>query len=259
MLRQTHSICLLERSSDYGRLYETIGRYLAEGYGVIYAAEQDPEWVIHKMAKAGLQVEQHIKNGMLKVISGESVYVSNGDDIDASRTIESWLGAVSSMMDSTKAKGVIAIGSVDTFIKRGQHKSAAEYETHIGKKFDAPLEAICCYNADSLSDMSAGTLITILNAHQYTIHDNAEYSEWEGDKLQNVLIAAFDKVLGTTTSALVLKTLKSAYKLDERSIISEPALLEDVLGRFFKDSSNAILASILKNLKSEVAFHRQAI
>ncbi|MGI0019984.1 MAG: MEDS domain-containing protein [Nitrososphaera sp.] len=259
MLRQTHSICLLERSSDYGRLYETIGRYLAEGYGVIYAAEQDPEWVINKMAKAGLQVEQHIRNGTLRVISGESVYVSNGDDLDASRTIESWLSVVSNIMNNTKVKGVIAIGSVDAFIKRGRHKSSAEYETHIGKKFEVPLEAICCYNADSLSDMSAGTLITILNAHQYTIHDNAEYSEWEGDKLQSILIAAFDRVLGTTTSALVLKTLKSVYKLDERSIISEPTLLEDVLGKFFRASSNAILASILKNLKSEMAFHRQTI
>ena len=196
---------------------------------------------------------------MLDLFVIRTTYVSNGNDLDASRTIESWLSAVSNMIDSTKVKGVIAIGSVDAFIKHGRHKSAAEYETHIGKKFETPLEAICCYNADSLSDMSAGTLITILNAHQYTLHDNAEYSEWEGDKLQNVLIAAFDKVLGTTTSAFVLKTLKSVYKLDERSIISEPALLEDVLGKFFKDSSNAILASILKNLKSEVAFHRQAI
>lgn len=225
---------------------------------MIYAAEQDPEWVLHKMTKAGLQVDQYVKNGTLKVISGESVYVSMDEEVDAHRTIESWMGVVKDMMDSTKAKGVIAIGSVDAYIKRGHHKSTTEYEKQIGKKFDAPIEAICCYNTDSLSDVSAGTLITILNAHQYAIHNNAEYSEWEHDKLQSVLIAAFDKVLGATTSALVLKTLKSVYKIDERSIISEPALLEDVLGKFFRDSSNAILAAILKNLKSEMAFYRQA-
>lgn len=258
MLRQTHSICFLERSSDYECLYDTVGKYLAQGYGVIYAAEQDPEWVLHKMTKAGLEVDQHIKNGTLKVVSGESIYVSSGEEVDAHRTIESWMAAVTAIMNSTKVKGVIAIGSVDTYITRGHHKSTVEYERQIGKKFDAPLEAICCYNADSLSDVSAGTLIAILNAHKYAIHNNAKYSEWEGDKLQSVLITAFDRVLGTTTSALVLKTLKSIYKLDERSIISEPALLEDVLGKFFKDSSNAILAAILKNLKSEMAFYRQA-
>jgi hypothetical protein len=210
------------------------------------------------MAKAGVPVDQHVRDGTLKVVSGKSIYVSVGEEVDAHRTIESWLAAVKGMMDGTKVKGIVAIGSVDAYIKRGHHKSTAEYEAQIGKKFDAPLEAVCCYNADSISGMSAGTLITILNAHQYAIHDNAEYSEWEGDRLQSVLIAAFDRVLGTTTSALVLQTLKSVYKMDERSIISEPALLEDVLGKFFKDSSNAIMAAILKNLKSEMAFRRQA-
>jgi hypothetical protein len=230
---------------------------LAEGYGVIYAAEQDPESVLYKMAKAGVQVDQYVSNGRLKVMSGESVYVSSGEEVDAHRTIESWMSFVTGMMNSTDAKGVIAIGSVDSYIKRGHHKSTAEYEKQIGKKFDPSLEAVCCYNSESVSEMSASTLITILNAHQYTIHDNAEYTEWEGDTLQNVLITAFDRVLGTTTSALVLKTLKSVYKVDERAIMSEPALLEDVLGKFFRDSSNAILAAILKNLKREMAFYRQ--
>lgn len=259
MLRQTHSLCLLERASDYGRLYEILGNYLMAGYGVIYAAEPDPARVIQRMARIGLEVEKYVNDGLLRVVSGESIYVSSNENLDAPRTVESWLDTISRMMNDTKAKGVIAIGSVDAFIKRGQQERIIEYEKCIGKKFQVPIEAVCCYNANSLSDTSAGTLITILGAHQYVIHDNSAYSEWEDSKLQSVLIAAFDKALGTTTSSLVLETLKSVYKLDERTIISEPRLLEDVLGRFFRDSSTAILATILKSLKSEMAFCQQGI
>lgn len=258
MLQQTHSLCLLERASDYSHLYETLGKYLADGYGVIYAAEPDPERVIQRMTRNGLEAEKFVKDGLLRVLSGESIYASSNNHLDARRTLESWMNAISQMINDTKAKGVLAIGSADAFIKRGQQERVAEYENCIGKKFQTPVEAVCCYNADSLSDTSVGTLIAILNAHQYIIHDNSVYSEWEDGKLRGVLIAAFDKVLGVTTSSLVLKMLKSVYKLDEKSVIYEPTLLEDVLRKFFGDSSTVILAAILKNLKSEMAFCRQA-
>ncbi|UVS68114.1 hypothetical protein [Nitrososphaera viennensis] len=72
------------------------------------------------------------------------------------------------------------------------------------------------------------------------------------------MASAFNKVLGSTTSDLVLKTLKSVYKVDEKAIISDPAILEDAIGKFFRDSSLAILAAVLKDLKTEIAFHRQS-
>lgn len=116
---------------------------------------------------------------------------------------------------------------------------------------------MCCYSAESLSDISVSALIAILNAHEHIIHDDAGYSEWEGAKLQGIMTSAFNRVMGATTSDLVLKTLKSMYNLDEKSIISEPKALENVVGKFFRDSSAPILAAVLKDLKSEVAFHRQ--
>lgn len=261
MLRQTHSICLLQRS-DYAYLYEILGRYLAEGYAVIYAAEPDPDRVKGRMARAGIDVGRYAKSGMLEVMSGDSIYVSDGEkNLLTSQSIESWHGNIARIMDATNAKGVLAIGSVDAFIQDGQQECVREYEESVGKKFQTLIEAVCCYNADSVSDASFSTLVALLNAHEYTIHHDSctkKYSEWEGDKLQNVLTSAFNRVLGSTTSDLVLKTLKSVYKVDEKTIISDPALLEDAVGKFFKDSSPAILAAILKDLKTEIAFHRQA-
>lgn len=257
MLRQAHSLCLLEHPSDYGRLYQILGMYLAEGYAVVYAGENDPDQVIHRMTKAGIEVERYIENGMLKVMPWKSVYVTSKEKFDALGTLESWRNVISEMISNTKAKGIVAIGSVDVFIKHGEQEHVVEYEKSIGKKFQMPTGAVCCYNAASLSDSSVGALIDILNAHQYTIHDNAEYSEWEDGKLQNVMTSAFSKVMGATTSDLVLKTLKSIYSLDGKSVISQPEILENVVGKFFKDSAPPILAAVLKDLKSEVAFHRQ--
>lgn len=259
MLRQTHSLCLLEHPSDYGQLYKILARYLAEGYAVVYAAEPNPDQVIHRMAKAGVEVKRYIENGMLRVESPELIYVSGDGSFDATATIESWRNVTSEILSSTKARGVVAIGSVDVFIRHGEQERIIDYERSIGKKFQAPIEAVCCYRADSLSDTSASALIAILNSHQYIIHDNAEYSEWEDSKLQNVMSSAFSKVFGTTASDLVLKSLKSIYRLDEKSIISEPEILENVVGKFFKDSSAPILAAVLKDLKNEVAFHKQAV
>jgi hypothetical protein len=258
MLRQAHSLCLLEHPSDYGHLYKILGRYLAEGYAVVYAGEPDPDKVIHRMAKAGIEVERYIENGMLKVLPWESVYISNKEKFDAPGTLESWRSVISGTVRDAKAKGIVAIGSVDVFIKHGEQEHVVEYEKSIGKKFQTPTEAVCCYNADSLSDSPVSVLIDILNAHQYTIHDNAEYSEWEDGKLQTVMTSAFNKVMGATTSDLVLKTLKSIYMLDGKSIITQPEILENVVGKFFKDSAPPILAAVRKDLKREVAFRRQA-
>jgi hypothetical protein len=225
---------------------------------VIYAAEPDPEKVLRRMARVGIDVDRYVKIGTLEVTPRDSFYVSDNEtNLMASQSIESWHNNISRIMDATKAKGVLTIGSVDTFIQDGQQEHVKEYEENIGKKFQTLIEVICCYNADSLSDTSVSKLIAILNAHEYTIHASAKYSEWKDDKLQNVLTSAFNKVLGSTTSDLVLKTLKSVYKVDEKAIFSDPALLEYAVGKFFRDSSPAILAAILKDLKTEIAFHRQ--
>lgn len=264
---------MLERPSDYAYLYGILGRYLAEGYGVVYAVEPDASKAAQAMASAGFNLERHLSDGTLKILPRESIYVfsNNNDDdngssgdgsrvLDGPKTIESWMRIISKMVQETQVKGVIAIGSIDAAVewKGGESmEHALEYERQTGKKFESPIEAVCVYTAEALCAVPVSTIIAILNAHKYTIHDNAEYSEWGDDKLGEVLSAAFEKVLGATTSALVRKTLQSVYKLDERSIISEPALLEQVLAKFFRDSSAVILAAIMKNLKSEVAFHRR--
>ena len=111
--------------------------------------------------------------------------------------------------------------------------------------------------AESLSDTSMSALIAILNAHEHIIYDDAGYSEWEGAKLHGIMTSAFNRVMVAMTSDLVLKTLKSMYKMDEKSIIPEPRALENGVGKFFRDSSAPILAAVLKDLKSEVAFRRQ--
>lgn len=249
---------MLERSSDYVYLYEILGRYLAEGYGVVYVVECDPQKVAQRMAKGGLPVDQYISGGRLKILPKESVYVFDGNVIDGPKTIEAWMRTISEMAQDTEVKGVVAIGSTEATVEwKGESiEHALEYEKQIGKKFESPIEAVCVYTADTLCAVPVSTIITILNTHQYTIHDNAEYSEWGDDKLREVLAGALEKVLGATTSALVRKTLQSVYKLDERAIISQPALLEQVLAKFFRDSSTVILAAIMKSLKSEIAFHR---
>jgi hypothetical protein len=248
----------LLQSSDYAQLYEIISAYLAEGYAVLYSAEADPDSALERMARAGIETDKYLEKGTLKVTSSDSICISDNEKgLDAIKSVESWRNFVSKMMSDTKTKGVLAIGSTDIFIKEGKDECVIEYEQIVGKKLSNALtEAVCCYSADSLSNISVGTLIAILNFHRYTLHAGKRYSEWKDDKLQNVMSSAFNKVLGSTTSDLVLKTLKSVYQIDEKAIISNPSILENVVVKFFKDSSPAILGAILKDLKGEIAFHQ---
>ncbi len=247
------------QSSEYNFLYKIIGRYLAEGYGVIYAAEPDPERVLARMSKAGIDIERYVKNGTLQVNLRDSIYICGDDEkFLAHQTLEAWRNAVSQLLKGNKVKGVLTIGNAGIFIKNGEQEQVIELEEGAGKKFHALTEVLCCYDPDVFSNTSVSALITILNAHEYTVHEDATYSEWKDAELHNALTSAFNKVLGSTTSELVLKTLKSVYKVDEKVIISNPSILEDTIGRFFGDSSSAILAAILKSIKANIAFRQQS-
>ncbi len=247
------------QSSEYSFLYKIVGRYLAEGYAVIYAAEPDPRRVIAGMSKAGIDVERHIKTGTLQIDVRDSIYIrDNNERFLADQTLEAWRNAVSRILKGNKVKGVLTIGSADIFIKNGEQEQVIELEQGAGKKFHALTEVLCCYDPDVFSNTSVSALITILNAHEYTVHEDATYSEWRDDTLHSVLISAFNKVLGSTTSELVLKTLKSVYKVDEKVIIANPSILEDTVGKFFGDSSSAILAAVIKSIKTSVAFRQQS-
>jgi hypothetical protein len=247
------------QSSEYGFLYKIVGRYLAEGYAVIYAAEQDLERVLARMSKAGIDVEHYVNNGTLQVNLRDSIYICDDDGkFLAHQTLEAWRNAVTRLLKGNKVKGVLTIGNADIFIINGQQEQVIELEEGAGKKFHTLTEVLCCYDPDVFSDTSVSSLIAILNAHEYTVHEDATYSEWKDDKLHNVLTSAFNKVLGSTTSELVLKTLKSVYKVDEKVIIANPSVLEDTVGRFFGDSSSAILAAVVKSIKTNIAFRQQS-
>jgi hypothetical protein len=78
----------------------------------------------------------------------------------------------------TSFKGILAIGSADAFFARSSsHDKLAKYEEIVGKKFHIPLEAIYCYSSKTISQLSLGDLVAVLNAHQFTLHRGCHYRE----------------------------------------------------------------------------------
>ena len=254
-MRFYHSLCLIE-ATEQGRspIYAKISDYLSQGWGVIYAAEPDATQVVKQMARLDIDVEGYIESGALIIIDTGSLYSLQKTKFDSQELLNSWQDIIVKMKKNGFEK-VLAVGAARPFFEPGDFGDRlAEYEQTIGKRFQTPLEAVCCYDSQTVDKFAPKQIIHALSSHECTLHDGWVYRQWDPDKIMQVISSGLDRSFGGSAAKLIFKTMRLIYKLDDGAILSKPELLEDAIRRLTRSSADSILNVLSNEFKQEMAW-----
>lgn len=248
-------------------MYEQVSKYLSNGQAVIYAAEIKPSRVVQQMSKiidqrvpSGEEIERYIEDGALTVIDKDEIY-SNTNQFDIDGLLQSWHSLVLKAKRKSRHKGLLTIGAVSAFLQTNNIDRLFEYENKIAsQKIPKTIETICWYNEpDLFAKLRYSQVLSILKAHDATIHDGWSYRQWYADTIIGCVRDGIDKTLGNGSSNLILKTLKLVYNLDKEIIISRPELFEEKLIKMIgEDTTEYIFGIITDTIRKEMAFTRIA-
>jgi len=254
-MEHIHSLCFVEESGKgYTALYDKINQYASNNYAVIYAAEADTTQAVRRMSRHGVEVETLVESGTLTIVNRNTMYLMKKNDAEGHAILDAWHTLMLKVKKRSDFAGMLAIGSAESFFEQSvEHTRLVKYEEMIGKKFHIPLEAICCYSENAVSQLSLGELVTILNAH-HSIQDGYHYREWEARNFLELAYKGIDHALGTDLSKLIFKTMKLCYKVDDSQVISDPLLLEKMLSRVMgKSAADIILTHVKEEVKKSIA------
>ncbi len=238
-----HSLCLITDSeSRYEMLYLKVKESLSKDHPVIYAAEADANSVIRKMVNAGIEAENFIEKGILKIIDAQTA-----KQLKAQINLESmdpWYQTICKTIKQAKAKNrLLIICRTEDF----EQAKLLKFEEMVDRGIASlPIELICCYPTKWLTKLDLSSIIGILNAHTLFLYgEKPQYLEWHRHRTEELLKSAIEAVLGNETSKLIFKTFKLVYKMDEQSIISNPIQFEDRLKRLLGSQQAKIISELL--------------
>jgi hypothetical protein len=257
-MEHIHSFCLIEGNNDkgYAMLYDKIKNYTSKNYAVIYAAEADANQAVRRMSQNGVEVEALVESGMLTIVGRDAIYSPATTKLERHAVLDAWHALILKVKRKAKVDGILAIGSAESFFENGSHKKLLAYEQLIGKSFQIPVEAICCYDAQSVSALELDDLAAILNAHHSTIHRGCSYHEWNPSMITELARVGIDRVLGSDMSDLLFKTMKLVYKINESNIASNPELLGKVMTKIMgHDAARQTMLCVADEVKKRVAYN----
>lgn len=249
-MEHIHSLCLVEGNDDkgYPTLYSRISSYTSCNYAVIYAVENDATKAVQRMSRHGVEVETLVESGALTIVDRSAMYSVEKTGLEGHALLDSWQSLMLKVKRRSDFKGILAIGSAEAFFEHPVDPcKLVRYEEMVGKEFQIPLEAICCYSENAFSRLSLGDLVAILNSHHSTIHGDCRYMEWDPQKLVELARKGLDKALGDELSNLIFKTMKLCYKISDSDIVSNPPVLEDLLERIMGKSAADITLTYIKD------------
>lgn len=258
-MEQIHSLCLIDANDDkgYPELYDKISRYASQDYAIIYAVEDDTTQTVRRMSRHGAEVETLVESGALTIVGRNEMYSVEKTDLEGHALLNAWHNLMLKIKRRSDFRGILAIGTAEVFF---QHAAAdpcklVKYEEMVGKEFQIPLEAICCYSENAISKLSLAETVAILNAHHSTIHCGCRYKEWQPHNIIELAYCGMEKQLGAETSNLIFKTMKLCYKIGEDEIIANPAILEEMLQRIIgKSAAKVTLAHIKEEVRKSISF-----
>lgn len=241
-------------------MYEKINHYASENYAVIYTAENDTTQAVRHMSQHGVKVKALVESGALTIVGRDKVYYSvETTELDSHTLLNLWHKLMLNVKRRTSFKGILAIGSVDAFFARSSsHDKLVKYEEIVGKKFHIPLEAIFCYySSKTISQLSLGDLVAVLNAHQFTLHRGCHYREWNAYRtLQLVSEGMMSRALAKDLCRLIFRTMRLCYNIDERQIISNPSVLEEMLIRIIgRNAAEHALTYVKDEIKTSILYN----
>ncbi|HEY8139640.1 MAG TPA: MEDS domain-containing protein [Nitrososphaera sp.] len=247
-MESVHSLCLLEgdEANSLQPLYEKVGSYTSRNFAVIYAVESDTTQTAIRMRQNGLDVETLVESGLLTIVDRNEMYSIERTELDGHALMDVWYDVYVKVKRRSSFGGVLAIGSAENFIgSPSYHDKLVKYEEMVGKKFQIPLEAICCYSSRAFEAISLGNVLSILNAHHSVAHGGANMDEWDPLRIIELAHKGMSRAVGNEVTDLFFKTLKLCYKIDGEAIASSPATLERMLSKLLgEDAARLAIASI---------------
>jgi len=265
------------RYSIYGQVLD----YLLDGRTVIYLAESRPSHVMQQISRAmngKQQLKTHFSNnkdlhdyvtsGALTVIDRDEFYSSIGEprhQFDVNRLIYSLHSLVSETRGKRSDSGtnrrsrIVAISTCTAFLQTKGIQTLLEYERELQRdnKFGKSVEFICWHNDLKLFErLPFSSLLSILNAHDATIHACWQYRKWHSDVIFRHVKDGIDTVLGDGSAYLIFKTLKMVYKLDpQETIASKPELFEEKVTKILGErTAESVLGMIADAIRHEMAY-----
>ncbi len=254
-----HSLYLLEgdHGEGYPLLYDKIIRYTLDNYAVVYAVEPDTTQTVRRMGQYGVEVETLVESGALTIIDRNEMYSFERTGLDSQTLLDAWHSVMIKVKKRSNFNGILAMGSAENFFESPSYQEKlVKYEEMGGKKFNIPLEAICCYSQRAFEMLSLPNLLGILNAHYSTVHSRSGSIEWDPRIIAELTRRGMKRGFGTDDiSELFFRTLKLCYKLDEDSIASDPALFGRMLVKLLgKNSAGLALRFIKDEVRKVISF-----
>lgn len=269
------------RDFIYGQVLE----YLLDGRTVIYFAESHPSNVMRQISRVMNQKQQqsktrHISNkdlhdyvtsGALTVIDSDELYSSIEEprqEFDVDRLIHSLHTLISEARrkrsgrgGSTKRPaGIVAISTGTAYLQAKGIPKLLEYEKelqHESKFGSSSVEFICWHNDPKLFErLPFGSLLSILNVHDATIHASWQQRKWDSDTIFGHVRDGIDDVLGSGSAYLIFKTLKMVYRLDpQETISSSPELFEEKVTKILGErTAQRVFRMIADAIRQEMMY-----
>ncbi len=267
-----------EEDSTNVHLHDLLSKYLLHGYGVIYAAESpdSSSSFIREESKEireeqGVRLAYTILNDLAKRMGPNKVkaYLKKGlltikdpaDILPAGSSMKQLLNSISSLIQdyepkfSTGIKGKIFFNAPDHFFEEGKLDKFLKFENSLGEKFDDNFQMICWYRKKWIETLSFPQLVLLLQVHNRTIHNNAEFQAWDADGIVRIISEGINKAVGQDhASDIIFETMQRRFNLDKSMIISSANHFADTLGRMSPDSTETLLYAVMEEFKNRLSF-----
>ena len=264
------------------QLYSIIRKYISQGYLVIYAAECNTsiQSTVENMVQNGINAVNLIKESSLIITNSNTIY-----SIDKATNAKMILQSLKSFVfdflrkndnniSLTKGKKIVTIATPEGFFERGKYSLYLDYEkllagggdddnnnTVVDGEFnnDILLEGICCYDTKLIEKLSFSDLISLFNAHSYTIHSGCIYREWDQEKILEVIHRAVIKVMGEVSEKIMFKVLEIVFNTNDDYIILKPDLFESrVRTMIGQKAADIVFSSVSREFMKQVTFSHDA-
>jgi hypothetical protein len=264
------------------QLYSIIRKYISQGYLVIYAAECNTsiQSTVENMVQNGINAANLIKESSLIITNSNTIY-SIDKAINAKMILQSlksfvfdFLRKNDNNISLTKGKKIVTIATPEGFFERGKYSLYLDYEkllagggdddnnnTVVDGEFnnDILLEGICCYDTKLIEKLSFSDLISLFNAHSYTIHSGGIYREWDQEKILEVIHRAVIKVMGEVSEKIMFKVLEIVFNTNDDYIILKPDLFESrVRTMIGQKAADIVFSSVSREFMKQVTFSHDA-
>lgn len=249
-------------STDFKPLHQISNLFLSKGYLVVYGAEsarnetaKDHLFGNIENAGASKQPRDGISNGSLTIIDRDWIYEQCGKNHES--IVKFWNSSVkrANKRPQILSKGTILFSAPDTYLLNKGQDTFLLFEGSMGKTFSPNVSMICWYKSKWFNDLSLASLIKVLSSHECTIHFGLKYKKWRETEIVNLISEAVDRELGHDAAPLLFRSMQSAYKINQKEIVSRPVLFEATLRRMLgTDYADVVLDSIVDHLLSRISF-----